>query len=384
MKISPNGCKNQSSNKGIAQASGKRNHVQHITTEAEFDALREDWQRLYRECPQAGLFNSWYWNRLWWQHYGDTSELFIIVIRIDDIVQGIAPFYCCKTKALKLLEVATLRFIGSGGDTSPDDLCVLHAAAHEHEVIVGVCQYVFESQACMRLQLSDLDENSLLVNTLLSMGRSHRWGKPLKRYQHRHVDVLPASITSFEQGLSRNARKQRKRRRHRLYQVGDIQFKTCEHQSELPEAFNTLLRLHELRHESKGGSDSFQTQRYCNFHFSVMEAALANKELRLLELKIDGKTIGIEYAFLCRQVLSFFQTGFDPQYQQLSPGHLLMAYTIDHAIADGARKIDLLKGNYEYKRSYAKQTRTTVDLDIWKSPLIAHALRIARSVIEWP
>ncbi|CAN0478914.1 unnamed protein product, partial [Hapterophycus canaliculatus] len=68
-----------------------------ITTEVEFDALREDWIRLHRSCEKAGLFNSWYWSRLWWQYYGDMGELFIVVVKVNDVVQGIAPFYRCKT-----------------------------------------------------------------------------------------------------------------------------------------------------------------------------------------------------------------------------------------------------------------------------------------------
>jgi hypothetical protein len=86
------------------------------------------------------LFNSWYWNRKWWSFYSNLGELSIIVVRVDGVVEGIAPLYLCSTKALKLVTVKTLRFIGSGGDTSPDDLGVLYSDNYEEMVVAAVCQ----------------------------------------------------------------------------------------------------------------------------------------------------------------------------------------------------------------------------------------------------
>ena len=348
----------------------------------EFDALQADWERLHGICDQAGLFNSWYWNRLWWQHYGDMGELYIVIVRVEGLVCAIAPFYRCKTRAIKLLSVNTLRFIGSGGDTSPDDLGILCSRATESAMLDILCRYLYKHSAVSRLQLYELADNSPFVKSLFAMANKTGWCKPLARFQNRLVGVLPTSIMAYEQDLSRNARKHRKRRRQRLQQAGDVQLTTCESIDDVRATFAELLRLHHLRRQSKGGSGSFQSERYCEFHLALMEEAFLRNELRLSKLVVKGATVGIEYAFLTNKVLLFFQTGFDPQYQHLSPGHLLMMHAIDQAIEEGAERIDLLKGDYEYKRSYAKLTTTTINLDIWKSPLIASVSRVARHFLN--
>ena len=381
VNTSPRGCKNQSSNNGIEINSVAKVDVQHITTVDGFDALREDWLRLHKDCETASLFNSWYWSRLWWQYYGDMGELFIIVIRVSDVVQCIAPFYRCQTRALKLRYVSTLRFIGNGGDTSPDDLGLLHNKEFEKVVSRHVCESVFHESGCVRLQLSDMARSSELVNTLLSKNSEENWGRPMERHQHRRISTLPDTIEAFEQSLSKNARKQRKRRRQKLSNLEqNVQFIPCVTHADIDSAYADLLRLHNMRHAEKiGGSDSFRSDRYQRFHLAAMKKALDNNELRLIKLVIDDKTIGVEYAFLCKEILSFFQTGFDPDYKHLSPGHLLMMETIDRGIEDGARRIDLLKGDYEYKQTYAKQIATTIDLELWKNPAVA----LIASGIRW-
>ncbi len=345
------------------------------------DTLEQDWTRLHRESQDAGLFNSWYWGRLWWQHYGYLGELSIMVVRIDNVVQGIAPLYRCKSRALKLVMVDTLRFIGTGGDTSPDDLGLLVNQNHETVVLSTICHELFNQTQCRRLQLYAIVEPSPLATALTLEATKNKWCTPLQRKQQRLVDSLPDSIEAFERKLSKNARKQRRRRRQQLHNTGHVQYSLCESPSDVDDAFAHLLRLHKKRQESKGEeSDSFKTTRYCDFHLALMKQALAKNELRLLTLKLDDQVIGIEYAFLSKGVLYFFQTGFDPDYQHLSPGHILMSQTIDQGIEDGATRLDLLMGDYEYKRTYAKQVHTTTALDIWKNPIIQCLSRLIRAV----
>ena len=94
-----------------------------------------------------------------------------------------------------------------------------------------------------------------------------------------------------------------------------------------------------------------------------MGALLARGELVLVRLTLDGRTIGVEYAFRTGATLAFFQTGFDPAFETASPGHLLMAHVIETGIESGARAADFLRGDYPYKASYADARRANVTLD---------------------
>ncbi len=353
-------------------------HIRQVTSAHDFDALEMPWRALFEETSNAGIFNSWDWNRLWWEHYGDAHALLILSAHVDGKLVGIAPFYVTTTQALKFKRVQTLRFIGSGGDTSPDDLGVLCAPEHDIVVADAIARHILQAHAVERLSLCDMPANSPLYCALMTRLIDHNWALPTLLHDKRRVDELPPTLDDYVASLSKNARKQRKRRMQKLQRAGQAEFLTCSTPACVEAAFSKLAALHHKRQASKGESGSFSSDAYNGFHLDLMRRALERGELRLVELKLDGETIGIEYAFLIKGVIALFQTGFDPDTQDLSPGHLMMMHMIELGIEGGATRLDTLKGDYEYKATYAKQWRHTVSVEAYRSALLSTAVRMAR------
>lgn len=354
--------------------------IETVTTTLEFDQLESDWSRLHASSPKSGLFNSWYWNRLWWKHYGDMGELNIIVVKVHGTIEGIAPLFHCKTRALKIANADTIRFIGSGGDTSPNDLDAIINPDADAAVVDALAETVLQLGELGRILLCDVPEHSRFLKAILKTTPDEGWSLPLLEKQNRKTQNLPNSIEGYEKLLSRNARKQRKRRRRRLTEAGTYRYHQCRTPQEIDLAFNELVLLHQSRHASKGEEGSFGSARYRGFHLELMKAALKRDELRLFVLVLNEQTVGIEYTFFHKRTLMFFQNGFDPQFEALSPGHLIMMHIIDEVIKEGAQSMDLLKGDYEYKKSYAKEEASSVNLDIWRSHLVTFASRAVRSL----
>lgn len=342
--------------------------------------MEADWTRLHRKSPNSGLFNSWYWNRLWWEHYGEMGELNIILVKVDGTIEGIAPLYRCKTRALKIANADTIRFIGSGGDTSPDDLDVIINPDADPSVVTALAETVLQLKHLGRVQLSDVPEKSYFLKAILDITVNEGWSLPLLKNQRRKIQPLPNTVEAYEKTLSRNARKQRKRRRRRLTEAGEYRYHRCRTPEEVDLAFEELAALHQRRHASKGEQGSFGSARYRRFHLALMKAALKRDELRLYVLVLNEQTVGIEYTFFHKNTLMFFQNGFDPKFEALSPGHLIMMHIIDEGIREGAHSLDLLKGDYEYKNSFAKDEVVSVGVDVWRSHLVTFASIAVRSL----
>lgn len=350
--------------------------VEHITTEDGFDALKDDWQRLATQSSNTSVFNGWHWNRLWWQHYGYLGELLVIVVRVENTVQAIAPFYLCTTRAFRIWPVKTLRFIGKGGDTAPDDLNLLCAASYQSVTVPALKQSMLQSiPGLARISLTDIPEQSPLLGAFAKTDATQTNAEPILGKTCRRVQMLPGTLDEYRSDLSRNARKHWKRRSKALYSAGDIRFIQCKTTQQVNDTFDELVSLHHARHATKGHTDSFGTDRYLKFHRTLMQTLLKSGELWLFKLQLDQRTIGVEYTFMVNNRLSFFQAGFDPDFHHLSPGHQLMMHMIEEAIAQGVTSIDLLKGDYEYKTSYAKQWRCTASIDWWQHPLIEKLYR---------
>ncbi len=90
------------------------------------------------------------------------------------------------------------------------------------------------------------------------------------------------------------------------------------------------------------------------FHRSVMERFAARDEPWLVTLELDGGIIGVMYLYRWRDELMIFQSGFAPEHEALSPGHVMFEWVFREGIRRGLRRADMLKGEYHYKTAWAR------------------------------
>src|SRR5207249_12204493 len=67
--------------------------ISEVTTLADFDAMQADWNQLHDLLEVSSPFQTWAWNRAWWNHFGEGRALLILEIRQAGRVVGIAPFF---------------------------------------------------------------------------------------------------------------------------------------------------------------------------------------------------------------------------------------------------------------------------------------------------
>jgi len=56
-----------------------------------FQALEEEWEELYEQCPSATPFQSWAWLYSWWECYGEDYELRLVAVREGGLLVGLLP-----------------------------------------------------------------------------------------------------------------------------------------------------------------------------------------------------------------------------------------------------------------------------------------------------
>jgi len=346
--------------------------VEVITSEGDLVAYGDAWQELAALDDHASLFNDWHWNYLWWQHYKQLGNLHVIMVFDNDKLVGVGPFYRNNSKAMGLGKIDTLRFIGTGGNTSPDNLNIITHPDHRQSVADVICDSI-RSEQFQRVLFMDVRSNSAFYKAFRSHVNSVP-GYAVKPITHtRRVADLPNDWSSFRKQISRNTHKRMKARQNRLSALENVRFHKCETQEEVDVAYEALVRLHKARWKLKGHSTSFGSESYCAFHKALMRQLLLNNQLWLITLKVDDTIIAVEYAFLYKETLMF---GFDPCFEHLSPGHVLMTYTIKTGIENGVRHIDLLKGNYKYKASYANQEMHSIDFGFYAKSVYSFVAKI--------
>jgi len=282
----------------------------------------------------------------------------------DNAIVLIAPFYKTRSRLTRFFRLSTLRFIGRGGDLAPDDLNILLT---DDETLVdsslkALFDAISDSVKVQRILLEEVPMNSALST------RCHVHSKCIvEATQTRHVAALTDQWETFVAGLSRNTRKRIKNRRNRLKANSALTLNLCKDRESVLEAFDALIDLHKARQHGKGSETAFSNEQYLAFHRELLNSLVDQDAVQFVTLLDDHKIVGVEYLFVHNGNLMFYQTGFDQEYESVSPGHNMMVYAIEAAFDQGFTRLDLLKGDYEYKNSYADATEQSIQVSIYRS-----------------
>ena len=129
----------------------------------------------------------------------------------------------------------------------------------------------------------------------------------------------------------------------------------------------TLYHLHQKRWQGKNMSSKFLETQAREFYFDVSEAFLQNDWLDLSFLKVEGKTVSIEWGFNYDESYWSMTGGFDPDYSRYSVGNIHAMYLIKSAIHSGQKKYDMLKGTESYKSHFAENKSSNAIITLIES-----------------
>ena len=131
-------------------------HVRVIDSDAELAALGPTWERLQAGAAVASVFGSFDWQHAWWKAYGRGAALRLLVAADGAEVVGLLALYVSTERAMGC-PVRLLRFVGTGGDTSPDDLGPVLARGREEEVARALADAVLRVPGWDVLRLHDME-----------------------------------------------------------------------------------------------------------------------------------------------------------------------------------------------------------------------------------
>lgn len=298
----------------------------------QLEDVAEDLSRL--ALRTRNVFGTWEWMSTWWRHFGTDRRALVTACRsADGRIIGILPFYQWSSRPLRVL-----RFIGHGAG---DQLGPVYAMEDE-EAIADAMRRVLASLR-WDVFLGDQLPASALWSSFLGAKVLLKEGNP----------VLRAPIGGWDGFLARrssNFRQQLGRRERRLGREHRLAFRLVQDAHELPEALDTLFRLHALRWPEGSG---FQAREA--FHREVAAIGLARGWTRIWLLELDGEAVAAWYGLRFGGTESYYQAGRDPAWDHRSVGFVLLAHSIRRAFEDGMEEYRFLRGQEAYKYRFAEE-----------------------------
>jgi CelD/BcsL family acetyltransferase involved in cellulose biosynthesis len=328
--------------------------VQQIANTDEFDDLRGEWNTLLEGSTANGVFLTWEWLRTWWKHLAGRHKLSILALRSEGQLRGLAPLAIRPAAIKRLFPFRCSEFLGSG-TVGSDYLDLIVHAGWEDQAVEALLPSL--NREIRMVEFGQLKAGALAIRLARSLENQGWRSTTIQVGTCPMVDLGNHTWTSYLASLSSEHRYNVRRKTKGLAKKFEVTFERVENDAQRVPVLRTLIDLHKKRWLEHGDSDAFHTPGHEAFHEEFTRLALDRGWLRLHVLRLNGQPASAVYALRYGPSVSFYQSGFDPQYAKYSVGLVAMAMSIQSAIEEGAEEYDFLHGMEAYKFHWANGSR---------------------------
>ncbi len=333
-----------------------------VSSIERFDELKEQWNNLC-EKSDTQIFQTYEWQRLWWKHYGNNNQLYILLFWCSEKLVGIAPFFVDVKYFLGVKLLRRLRLIGSstGGNNGKktdfgysvsDYLDIIILPGFEKIVADKLFEFLREnSRAFGVVEFDEAPENSNIFRTLRPGLKDLNWNYKITKREICPRIPVPDSLDDFMSSLGSKIRYNLKKIQRDILKDSLFNINNVDSVQDLGRQFEAFVFLHQQHWNAKGLPGVFEDNRFKNFLSDISEAFLMKGWLRLSTAYSNGSCVAVEYAFKYKKYYYDYLKAFDAEspIAKYSPGRALLLQLIVEAINEKASVVDLLRGSENYK-----------------------------------
>jgi CelD/BcsL family acetyltransferase involved in cellulose biosynthesis len=341
--------------------------IQACTSAEQLAQLRGPWNALLAKAAENTPFLTHEWITAWWRAFGSGSPMYVITAWEDDELVAVAPFAYTKQQMLGARR-SVVTFMANEYSNRANFI-VGHAP---HAALEAILDHLLTSAPPWDLlQIEPVDEGSPVTQAFLKIlaDRSQAFG--IEDSLRSPYLPLPATWAGLTEGLSPSFRKTLDRKLRKSKQVGSalrVRFLT---DPDLTDAFDIATETW----QHAAGTSIASTAGLRQFY---SEIAAARNWLQLAILELDGKPIAFEYNLLYERVVYNLKLGYRPQFAAVSPGLVLQATTLQHAVEDGVRQYDFMGTDEDYKRHWTQSVRIHRRVVVFNRQLVLRMAHLVR------
>jgi len=296
------------------------------------DSFASFWKDLQHRLNWDSVFVLPRWLKVWWQTFGEGSQLYLFEVRENRNVIGVALLMVKEGKA---------SFIGSADVCDYMDFTV--APGKAPAFFTAILDRL-QKDGIKELSLESLRHDSTVMTCLVDLAKDKGYEVTVTR-ENVSLDLeLPSTWDDYLRTLSPKQRRETGRRFRRLEEEGDINYRIVEDAE--PEVLDIFFKLMRVSRKDKA---AFLTPRMESFFRALAETMAEAGMLRFGVLEISKKPVAAVMCFDYNDKVYLYNSGYDPEYGYISVGLLSKLLSIKDSIERGKKVYDFLKGPEEYK-----------------------------------
>ena len=331
-----------------------------ITSEKDWQNLQPEWDHLVANSFSSYPFLEHWYLFNWWETLGggewseEDSNLQIITARENGELVGIAPLFCSHKPGSEL----ALRFIGQIEDTDYLDFICLPVSLETF--LSHLLDFIDESPqfSTKRLELANIRVGSPTIALMESLCQQKQRTYEISVLQPSPSIHLPSSWEVYLQSLHKKQRHEVRRKERNIERDYQVELVFSESSTNIGDEMTRLIEL--MRNEKEKAE--FLTPTTEKFLLGLAEAAQEAGCLNLASLTLDGKLAAAYMNFIDDNKLWVYNTGWNPEFSNASPGWVLLVKLIRWAIENGLDEVDLMRGGEEYKYRFGGIDRQVVQV----------------------
>jgi CelD/BcsL family acetyltransferase involved in cellulose biosynthesis len=318
-----------------------------------FAKLEPEWNDTVDRAGLTHPFLRHEWLRSWWDSFNAGGMLNIMVVRAGRKIIALAPLMLGAAK-IHRIPVRRLQFL-SNDHTPKADVIVTE---RPDEVFDALWNALMNARSKWDVLLfNQLPGDSPTHDQIGRRAASGSYSTALWQSDASPYVELSSDWNAYLQGRNAHLKSNLRNRLNRLSKLGDVSLEVLSD----PEAIRAA-RQDAIALEASGWKQEAGTSIASDPHVQQFYTLLADRHgdqgwLRLLFLTVNGKRIATSYASRYQDRLSFFKTGYDPEYSKYAPFKLLTYFTIRDGFSTGLREVDFLGDAEPWKLEWTTTTR---------------------------
>jgi CelD/BcsL family acetyltransferase involved in cellulose biosynthesis len=341
-----------------------------------FDEARkwaDQWDRLVLESTLPSPFSSFAWQETWWRHFGAKRQLRLYAFLDQGRLAGVAPLMKDRLR-IKLAPVRRLSLVGTG---LSDRLDFIYHKKGAKFVRALLERLTTEDSDWDLLELAEVPAQSPTVGLLRDLAAE--FDLPLETRRQSQCPFLalsPQTLADLE-----NANKSLTRARRRLSASGLVALQWAHQATNVAYIARIARAVDQTSYKAERGWSLWLNEADGAFLTEILEKFAPLGWLEFQALILDQRPIAYILSFALAGRVMAYTAAFDQSLARLSPGAYLTAQTIARALELGFTEFDLLRGEEDYKYTWARDQRDQLEIRIFNQTRIGrlyHRMRYER------
>lgn len=328
------------------------------TDPSVFDELAAEWQVLMDHAVNAPIFMTPEYQKTWWDHLGQ-GDLRIVTVRDDDsgALLGIAPLFVFDGE---------IRFVGCVDVSDYLDFLVDRERCPEvYETLVELISSDLQID-WQSAYFCSLAHHSPTHRIVVDLAQAKGWQARSEQEEVCPVITLADSWDGYLATVKKKQRHEIRRKLRRAESGAEVHWSVIDSADGLTD--EVLDRFIDLHQKSTPDKEAFWDEAMESFFRALAKQVAELGWLKLYQVEINGYMASMLLCFDYNDEILVYNSGFDPElFGHLSPGNIIVSYSIQHAIELGRKRYDFLRGDEIYKFRFGAEAEPVYRVLIQKT-----------------